>query len=195
MESGPRPTLAAVAQTEMVVASVQRHFSSAVAPHLASGETPAMESAQALAQFKAVLERAVESALEAVLDGADGLLTRTLAAEQRRGDFLPTAAESGRIDRPTAACQLVVAAVKALKLDVEEWVRAEVAQTLLTEVRLAPSIVYARWCGPHMMQHQQKACSARVRALCPSELGYACHQAVRGRCLLPKRQRDKHAAV
>jgi Exocyst complex component Sec10 len=92
------------------------------------------ESTQALEQLGQVLEKSIESALEAALEGVEGLIARTLAAEQRRTDFTPAAGDSDKLDRPTAACQLVVALVKALWLDAEEGLRAEPAHAFLNEV-------------------------------------------------------------
>jgi hypothetical protein len=94
-----------------------------------------LESTQALEQLSQVLEKSIESALEALLAGIEGLVTRTLSTEQRRTDFMPAPGASDNLDRPTTACQLVVALMRALKLDAADGLRAEPANAFMNEVR------------------------------------------------------------
>ena len=104
-------------------------------------DTTAGEATAALSQLSQVLERSVEGALESLLEGFEACVARTLAAEQKKADFQPPDIDADRLDRPTAACQMVVGLVKALRLEVTEQLRGLPCTALLAEEQPPPLLL------------------------------------------------------
>jgi hypothetical protein len=104
-----------------------------VCPSMQNDAT-SVECTQALNQLCQVLERSIEASLEGCLDAVEVHLSRILTSEQRKADFLPAAEDTDKLDRPTWACQMVVAVVKALMLEAQEQLRSEPASAFLAEV-------------------------------------------------------------
>lgn len=133
---GVGQVLQAVSAIGAMVSTVQRHYQTVLAPHLAGSGAEARACGAGLAALVRAVDERVAGALKRCLALLSSQADATLVAQQARGDFRPSEADPPPLDEPTPACLAVCALLGAAVDAAEAHLHGPNLASFLAEVRV-----------------------------------------------------------